>query len=409
MQMFDPYSVRHHFPALNQVVRGSHPVFLDGPGGTQVPQMVLDAMVDYLGHSNSNLLATPFFAVERTHGVVKDARSKAAAFVNGQPDNIVFGSSMTTLTSQISRAISTEWQAGDEIIVSDLDHYSNVSFWRRAAADRGVTCHTVRVDTDECTFDYDHYESLLSPKTKLVAFTLAANICGSRTDAHRIIKAAKSVGAMTYVDSVHAAPHFLPDVQDLDCDFLACSVYKFCGPHLAFVHGRADHLARLPAYKVEPASELAPEKWETGTKSFEALAGLNACIDYLASGGSAGDLRARLKSVYSQIISYEQEWSRQFLVHARKIEGMKIYGITDPARVQERSPTFAFTIKGRSSADIANHLAWHNIGAGAGHFYARGVTDALGLTESGGLVRVGCVHYNTLEELERLFAALKTL
>lgn len=409
MQMFDPYSVRSQFPALQQIVRGSHPVFLDGPGGSQVPQTVLDAMVAYLGYSNSNLLSTPFFAVEKTHAVVKEAREKAAAFVNGQANNIIFGNSTTSLTAAISRAIATEWQAGDEIIVSNLDHYSNVSFWRRAAQDKGVKCHVVRVDTEECSFDYEHYESLLSSRTKLVAFTLAANICGTRTDGKRIIAAAKNAGAMSYVDAVHAAPHFLPDVQDLDCDFLACSVYKFCGPHLAFVHGRAEHLARLPAYKVEPAPETAPDKWETGTKSFEALAGLNACIDYLCTGTGGNDTRARLKAVYDGIGAYEQEWSRRFLARASDIKGMKIYGITDPARVHERTPTFAFTIEGHAPGDIANHLAWHNIGAGAGHFYARGVTDALGLTDSGGVMRAGCMHYNTFEELERFFGTLKTL
>ena len=220
-------------------------------------------------------------------------------------------------------------------------------------------------------------------------------------------QAAKSVGALTYVDAVHYAPHFLPDVQALDCDFLVCSAYKFFGPHLGFIYAKRAHLERMTAYKVEPASDIPPEKWETGTKNFEALAGFIASIDYAASLGEGGaTLRAKLASSYKNIAVYEQDWSREFLNRAKNYKGMKVYGITDPSRVHERTSTFALNIEGRAPQDTSDKLAALNISAGAGGFYGGGVTDALGLTDKGGVLRVGCVHYNTIEEMDRLFNAL---
>lgn len=404
---FDPHSIRPLFPALNQQVNSSTPIFFDGPGGTQVPQSVLDAMVDYLGHYNANLLDSPFFAVEKTHDVLNEARAKANVFVNGNStDEIVFGATMTSLTSHVSRSIAREWQAGDEIIVSELDHYANVSFWEMAAKDRGVTCHHAPVNPQTCDLDYDALEALISPKTKLITFTLAANICGTRTHAKRVIRAAKSVGAITYIDAVHAAVHFLPDVQDLECDFLACSAYKFFGPHLGILWGKAEHWERLTAYKVEAASSISPEKWEMGTKSFEALAGFNETIKYLSNTSENISLRVDLKQRYEDVFAYEQEWSAAFISRAQSHKGLKIYGSLDPVM---RSPTFALTIDGHNPLAISHHLARHNISAGAGNFYALGVTNALGLEGKGGLVRVGCVQYNTMQELDRLFEVLEQL
>lgn len=399
-QALDITTIRAQFPALNQIMNGSAPVFLDGPGGTQVPQSVLNAMVDYLGKSNSNLLNSDFFAVKRTHEVVRTARENAAALLNAEkPSEIVFGANMTTLTAHISRSIARNWQAGDEIIVTDLDHYANVSFWKQIAVDKGVRVRTVRVKPEACTLDYDHLESLVSTKTKLVAFTLASNICGSLTNAKRIMAAAKSVGAMTYVDGVHYTPHFKPDVRALDCDFIVCSAYKFFGPHLGVLYGKSEHLDRLVPYKVEPASNDSPDRWETGTKSFEALAGFNATIEYLKSLSRTRDLH----DTYSMISVYERQWSAAFQERASGVSGLKIYGVQG---VEGRTPTFALSHEKLTPQAFSDHLARHNIITGASHFYATGVTDTLSLTEQGGVVRVGALHYNTIDELDRLFEVI---
>lgn len=410
MTVLNLQKIRAHFPALNQQVDGVTPIFLDGPGGTQVPKAVPEAMVNYLQYSNSNLLNSQFFAVKRTHELVAQARSKAAAFVNApRADDIIFGQSMSAITAHLSRSISREWNAGDEIIITALEHYSNASFWQRAAVDRGITCHIVKMKPDDCTLDYQHLESLISPKTKFIAFTLASNVTGSRTDAARIIAAAKTVGALTYVDSVHAAPHYLPDVQALGCDFLACSAYKFYGPHLGFVFGKQEHFERLVPYKVEPAPSTSPECWEMGTKSFEALAGLSATIDYMASYHEAPNLRQSLQKFYDELFIYEQSLSQHFLQKAQTVTGMKIYGITDISKLDARTPTFGFTLEGHTPQTISDYLAAANIITGAGNFYAKGVMDSLGLSETGGIVRAGCVHYNTIDEINRLFTVLEEI
>jgi cysteine desulfurase family protein (TIGR01976 family) len=405
MKPFDPSEVRHLFPALNQKINSASPVFFDGPGGTQLPGSVIDAMSGYMRGGISNLINSPFFTVQKTRNVVKDAREKGAAFFNAKsPSEIILGANASTINAHLSRSVSHEWHAGDEIIVTELDHYSNVSYWKMAAEDRGITCHSVRIKPGDCTLDYGHFESFLSKKTKFVAFTMASNTCGSLTDAARIVKAAKDVGAMVYADAVHYAPHFLPDVQKLGVDFMATSPYKFFGPHMGMVYGKREHLERLKPYKVEPAACHAPECWETGTPNFEGLAGFGAAIDYIASLGEGATLRDRLQSSYTRIGVYEQEWSRRFLKRAEEIEGLRIWGITDPARVHERTATFAVTLNGHSPLEVSDHLAQKNIVTGAGSFYGVGVTNAIG--QKDGIVRVGCVHYNTFEEMDRLFQAL---
>lgn len=401
--------LRSQFPALNTKVDGEIPIFLDGPGGTQVPKSVVDAMGDYLAHYNSNLFNSPFFAVQKTHEVVRDARQKAAIFVNAsEAEEIVFGPTMTALTSHFSRSISREWKPGDEIIVTALDHYSNVSFWQRVAEDEGVICHQIAT-TRGGELDMAHLEALLSEKTKLVAFTLASNVLGSYTDAAKIVQMVKRFGALTYVDSVHAAAHRLPDVQALDCDFLCCSAYKFCGPHLGFLYGKREHLERLRPYKVEPAPTAIPECWEMGTKSFEALAGFCAVIDYMALFHERASLRESLQAFYDFVQEYEASLAMAFLDYSQHIERLQLYGITDVARISDRTSTFAFNLEGHAPQLVSDHLAHHQIATGAGHFYAKGVVDTLGLAESGGFVRAGFVHYNTMEELERFFEVLRKL
>ncbi len=405
---FDPSAIRGQFPALNQVIDGAPPVFLDGPGGTQAPQCVLDAITGYLARGNANLHKSPFFAIEKTHEIVRAARENAAAFLNASsPDEIIFGANMSSITAHLGRSISLEWKAGDEIIVTALDHLANISYWKQAAEDRGVKCHMLRIDPEECSVDYAHLEKIISPKTKLVAFSLASNVCGTLSDAKKIIKAAQSAGALTFVDAVHYAPHFLPDVRDLDCDFLACSAYKFFGPHIGFAYGKKKLLDRMSAYKVELAPQNGPEKWETGTKNFEALAGFSAAVEYIAALGQGGATpRKKLEAAYKDVGDYERRWSGEFLSRAKGVKGLKVYGVTDMNRLDQRTATFALAIQGRTPQEIADSLARQNISTGAGHFYGVGVTDALGLTDKGGVVRVGCVHYNTLEEMDRFFNGL---
>jgi cysteine desulfurase family protein (TIGR01976 family) len=405
--MFDPASVRGQFPALNQIINNVTPIFFDGPGGTQIPQSVLDAMTKYLGFSNANLLKSPFFAVQETHRVVKEAREHAAAFMNApSPENIVFGANMSSITAHFSRSIAREWKEGDEIIVTALDHFANISFWQQAAEERGVKCHVVKLNPDECTVDYGHFEKLVSKKTKFIAFGAASNACGTRSDVTRTMKLAKSVGAMTYLDWVHAAPHYLPDVQTIGCDFMVLSAYKFFGPHIGVLYGKKVHLERLKAFKIAPALETPPDKWETGTKNFEALAGFIAAIQYLSSLGEGDSLRAKLASSYMNVAAYEQEWSKLFLNNISHIKGIKVHGITDLKRLGERTSTFAITMDGHTPQEVSDHLAKHNISAGAGSFYANGITDTLKLTDKGGIVRIGCIHYNTFAEIERLLEVL---
>jgi cysteine desulfurase family protein (TIGR01976 family) len=410
MRPFEPLEIRRSFPALNQKINGTMPVFFDGPGGTQIPETVTQAMTDYMMGGTSNLIKCNFFNVRRTREIVADAREKGRAFFNARASNeIIFGANMSTITAHLSRSISREWQPGDEIIVTNLDHFANISYWKQAAEDRGVKWHAVPIHPEDCTLDYKHFEGLINKKTKFIAFTLASNVCGSLSDAKRIMKMAKSVGAMTYADAVHYAPHYLPDVQDLGCDFMASSPYKFFGPHLGMVYGKAEHLERLRAYKVEVAATEIPGCWETGTPNFEAQAGFGASIEYLSLLGQGKTLREKLETSYARIGAYEQEWSRQFLARAKQDDRVTVWGITDPARVKERTSTFAITVDGFKSQDVSDHLANNHIVTGPGSFYGNGVTDALGLTSKGGVVRVGCVHYNTIGEMEMLFEAIKKL
>ncbi|UTV29715.1 cysteine desulfurase-like protein [Photobacterium atrarenae] len=404
---FTPEAVRDAFPALNQKVNDQPVYFFDGPGGSQVPTPVLDAMTDYLGHYNSNL-GGAFFSSEKTVDVVAQARSAAQALL-GAPsaENIVFGANMTSLTFQLSRAISRDWQAGDEIIVTALEHYSNVSSWQQAAEDRGAVVHQVRVNEVDCTLDYDHLISLLSPKTRLVAVTHASNTTGSLVDVQRVIEAAHQVGAQVYIDAVHYVPHALVDVQALDCDFLACSAYKFFGPHVGIAYIAPQWLHTLRPYKVEPATNQGPGRFETGTQSFEALAGFTAAVEYLAQWGEAGTgLRQRLQQSYAQYQQHEAELSRHFLACVAQYQNIRLYGITETERLHERTPTFAIRIDGVTPGDVAVHLGKQNMCVWNGHFYAQGLCEQLGVMDDGGVIRIGLMHYNTTAEIDQLFAAM---
>jgi len=294
-------------------------------------------------------------------------------------------------------------------VLTSLDHDANISLWKMAAEDRGIEWKMARMKPEDGTLDYDHLETLLSSKTRLLAFTLASNVCGSRIDAKRVIKMAQNVGALTYVDAVHCAPHYLPDVQDLDCDFLVCSAYKFCGPHIGFVYGKYDLLKYLRPYKIESLTDEPPLRWESGTQNFAALNALISTVEYYAALGGGGTLRERLVSGYNEIMQYEQYLARYFLDKVSAFEGMHIKGIDDHNRLNERTPTFAIQIDGHMPSDISAHLAEHNIAAWAGIFHAPNVVEGFGVNRAEGLLRVSLMHYNTTGEIDRLFSALETL
>ena len=399
-------ALRSQFPALSQQVAGQSPIFFDGPGGAQVPQSVLDAMSAYLGHYNSNL-GGAFFSSEKTVAVMSAARQAIADLLNSpSPEQIVFGANMTSLTFSFSRAISRQWQPSDEIIVTNADHFSNVSSWRQAAEDKGATVHALRINEDDCTLDMAHFESLLNANTKLVALTYASNTTGSINDVKRMIELAHQYGALVYVDAVHYAPHELIDVQDLDCDFLACSAYKFFGPHVGIVYGKREHLEGFTPYKVEPAKEVVPGRWETGTQSFEGLAGVVAAVEYIASLSeldASQPRRERLKVAFTNSKNHEMVLSQHFLARLKEFPQINLFGIKDEARLAQRTPTFALTFEGLEPRQVSEFLGQHHVCVWDGNFYAQGLCEQLGVMDKGGVVRIGCMHYNTIEEIDRLF------
>jgi cysteine desulfurase family protein (TIGR01976 family) len=403
---FTPNLSRAQFSALSQTHNDLPVIFLDGPGGSQVPKSVLEAMQAYLGFFNSNL-GGHYFSSRNTTDLMQQAREHARALVNAEStDNMVFGANMTSLTFQLSRAISRGWESGDEVIVTALDHYSNVSSWQQAAEDKGAVVHQARVNEANYGLDIEHLLSLINDKTKLVALTFASNTTGTIVDVKRVVEAAHAIGAMVYVDAVHYAPHHLVDVQALGCDFLACSAYKFFGPHVGIAYVAPKWLHTLHPYKVEPATNQGPGRFETGTQSFEGLAGVIAAVKYLSQwGNSADSLRKRLVDSYKQFNQHESAMSERFLSRLSELSGVTLWG-EQQADSELRTPTFALTFDDHSPVEIAQKLGERNICVWNGHFYALGLVRQLGLEESGGVVRVGFMHYNTLEEVDIFFDEL---
>ena len=407
IQPIDPIVLREQFPALRRTINGQPAVFLDGPGGTQAPERVIEAMTGYLRRGSSNH-GGPFQTSRETDAATDAAREAMRDMLNARrAEEIVFGQNMTSLTFSISRAIAQEWQPGDEIVLTRIDHDGNVSPWLRAAEDRGVTVRRLDFRPENCTLAIDTLPGLLNEKTRLVAVNYASNAVGTINDVAKVVEMAHAVGALVYVDAVHYAPHDVVDVQALDCDFLACSVYKFFGPHTGVLYGKYEHLDRLNAYRVRPAGDIPPGKWETGTQSFESLSGVTAAIDYLASlGGQDGTRRERIVRGMKAIKQYEATLSERFLQAVTRVPGIRVYGITDPEELERRTPTFAISLAGFSPEYVATYLGDRGFFVWHGHYYAVEVMARLGLLESGGLVRIGFTHYNTYEELDRLIEAL---
>ena len=412
----DVAALRDHFPALARADDGVPVAYLDGPGGTQVTRECIAAMTTYLERSNANH-GGAFAASVETDALLDEVHAAGADFLGAHdPHEIAFGPNMTTLTLAVSRAIGRDLQPGDEIVVTRLDHDANVAPWLAMAEDRGLIVRWLELDEEAAALDLDRLDEALTERTKVVAIGLASNALGTVTDVGRVVEAAHAVGAIVHVDAVHAAPHMPIDVSALQADLLVCSPYKFFAPHLGMLYGRRDLLERLTAYRVRPAGEALPGKWETGTQNHEALAGLLGTFSYLerlgaAYGDAAGrdDRRGRFRAAMSAIHAHEREMSIAALERLATVRGLHLFGITEPSRVSERVPTFSFTLAGHHPRAIAEHLAQHSISAWDGDFYAWELVRALGLDGSGGLLRIGLVHYNTLDEIDRLVAALGEL
>jgi len=422
MTDWDIDAIRSRFPSLRRPGPDQEPVaWLDGPAGTQVADTCLRAINDYLLNSNSNHHGA-FAASAETDGLSHEVRRAMADFIGASDaDEVIFGPNMTTLTFAISRAIGGALQPGDEIVVTRLDHDANVAPWLAVAREHDLTVRWVDIDRDDVSLDIVSLEASLGPRTRLVAVGLASNAVGTINPVPRIANMVHAVGAHLFVDAVHAAPHVSIDVAALGADYLVCSPYKFYGPHLGLLWGRRELLEALPHFHVRPAGNAVPGRFETGTQAHELLAGLGGTIRYLekvgiTQGGALGlpgpddqHRRSRLVAALSAIRRYETGLVKQLIERVSAVPGLRIHGITDPTRVSERCPTIAFTIEGYRPRQISSFLGQRGIYTWDGHYYAWELIRALGLSEAGGMVRVGLVHYNTAAEIERLGAALDEL
>lgn len=410
--MLDAASLRQQFPALSEMYHGRTPIFLDGPAGTQVPRRVIDAIANYLTRSNANHGGV--FATSIESDRILDAAHHAVAdFLNApSPDEIIFGANMTTLTFALSRTLAKTWKPGDEILVTRLDHDANVTPWVLAARDAGAAVKYVEINPHDCTLNLDSFRAQLSERTKLVAVGLASNVAGTINPVAQIAAETKRVGATVFVDAVHFAPHGPIDVVALGCDFLACSAYKFFGPHVGILWGHRALLETLPAYKVRPAPNELPGRWMTGTQNHEGIAGVAACIDYLAEIGRGLGVtgrRAELRTAMNAIQDYERSLAKLMLAGLLEMPRFRIHGIRDVGRLEERVPTFIITDRGLSPRRIAEHLAERGIFAWHGNNYALQISERLGVEARGGFVRLGLVHTNVEDEIDATLAALGEL
>jgi cysteine desulfurase family protein (TIGR01976 family) len=402
--------IRSEFPAL-----ASGAVFLDNPGGTQVPSRVPEAMARYLLEANANH-GGAFATSQASDAMVDEVRAAFAGFFHAaRPEEIVFGPNMTSLTFGVSRAMASLWRPGDEIVVTRLDHDANIRPWVLSAAEKDVRVRWLDIDVEDCTLRADDLDGLLSPRTRLVALGYASNSVGTVNPLPRLLQAARAAGAWTYVDAVHFAPHGPIDVRALGCDFLAVSVYKVFGPHLGVLYGRHERLAELPAYRVRPAPSDPPGKLETGTGNFEGIVGAGAALDYLAEVGRrfggehaeryAPDFSGRpleWKQAMSAVRAYEMELGRFLLETLAALPGVRVWGITDPRHLDRRVPTVSFTVEGRDPRHLATALGEAGIYVWDGNYYALELSERLGVEAGGGMVRVGLAHYNTREDVARL-------
>src|SRR6185437_15914141 len=401
---------RAQFPALKQTVNGHPAAFLDAPAGTQVPQRVIDGVRDYFENSNANTCGA-FATSRRTDAMIATARAAMADFFNCDADEVFFGPNMTTITFALARGIGRDLRAGDEIVVTTLDHDANVAPWR-SLEERGVVVRQVDIREEDCTLDMNDLRRKITSRTKLVAAGYASNAVGTINPVAEIVKLAHDAGALAFIDAVHYAPHGTIDVRALECDFLACSPYKFFGPHMGCVYGKRELLLRFRPYKVRPAPETLPDRWETGTQLHEGLAGIAAAIEYLVELGSkcdpaASTRRAALVSAHRAMREYEMNLTARMIRGLTEIPGLRFYGISDPARFAERVPTVGVRLANCKPIDVARFLGDRGIFTWDGNYYALNLTERLGVERDGGLLRIGLVHYNTNDEVDRLLASLR--
>ena len=422
--------VRAQFPSLAQRVNGHPAAFLDGPGGTQVPQRVIDAISGYLKHDNANT-GGAYATSRHTDAMIARARAAMADFLNCGPEEVAFGPNMTTLTFAISRAIGRELKSGDEIVVTRLDHDANVSPWLAMAEDRRVTIRWAEINDNNCTLDIDDLASKINSNTRLVTVGYASNAVGTINPVKQIVQLAHNAGALCYVDAVHYGPHGLIDVAALDCDFLACSTYKFFGPHMGVLYGKRELLKKFRPYKVRPNTNAIPNCWEWGTLNHECIAGMEACVEYIADLGRHQGLprpsrisrdgnregiterRAAIEAAYAAIHEHERALVERMMTGLKAIPALKIYGLTDPERFNDRCATFAVRDisgkPGRSPLELATKLGDRGFFTWDGNYYALNLTVHLDVEKSGGFLRIGLVHYNTVDEVDRLLAALREI
>jgi len=408
--MLDLGWVRSQFPSLEKTVNGYPAAYLDGPAGTQVPAAVISAIQTYFTQANANH-GGAFQTSRNSDEMVAGTRLAMGEFFNCSPDEVVFGQNMTTLTFALSRAIGRELGPGDEVLLTTLDHDANFSPWK-ALEEKGVTTRVVDIDDEDCTLDLEDLKQKLNNRTRVVAVGYASNSVGNINPVREITRLAHAAGAMTYIDAVHYAPHGLIDVKELDCDFLVCSPYKFFGPHMGVLFGRREHLQRLRPYKVKPSSDETPDRWETGTLAFELIAGVGAAVEYITSLGrrsepAAKGRRGALAAAYRATVAYERHLLIKLIEDLQTIPGLRIYGITDPMRFEERCSTLSLRIGDHSPRKIAEFLAERGVFTWDGNYYALNLSERLGVEKVGGMLRIGLVHYNTLEEVERLLSALR--
>jgi cysteine desulfurase family protein (TIGR01976 family) len=404
--------IRCQFPSFAEKVNGHPAAYFDGPGGTQVPQRVIDAISDYLKHANANTCGA-YLTSQRTNQVIADARSAMGDFFGCESDEVVFGFNMTSLTFGMSRAIGRELKAGDEIVLTLLDHDANFSPWQ-ALEERGVVMRRVAFREADCTLDMQDLARQINSRTKLVAVGYASNAVGTINDVKEVVRLAHAVGALAYIDAVHYAPHGPIDVRNLDCDFLVCSSYKFFGPHMGVVYGKREHLKRLQPYKVRANTNEIPNCWEWGTLNHEGIAGITACVDYIASighklKGTLPSRRAAILAAYGEIVKYERGLCERLLHGVAAMPTVKVYGITDPAQFDHRCPTIALRAKGHAPLELATTLGDRGFFTWDGNYYAINVTEQLDVEKDGGFLRIGLFHYNTVEEVDRLLAALREI
>ncbi len=403
---FDIDRIRSMFPALSRTENGRPVAYLDGPGGTQVPQRVIDAMGDVLTKGVSNL-GGDFDSSQYAGTITDEGRAAMADFFNAAPNEISFGQNMTSITFALSRALARSWGPGDAVVLTSLDHDANFTPWKRAAEEAGTEVRLAHFDADTGELDPAAIADLLDDRVRLVSTCVASNAIGTLVDVTTITRLAREAGAMVYLDAVHAGPHHLIDVKTIDCDFLVASAYKFFGPHTGILYGKLDALAELDFYKVRPAPSDPPDKLETGTQSFESIAGVAAAIDYLASLGNGGDRRSRLQAGYASIGEHERELGRRFLDGVSGISKVRVHGV--PSADGPRVATFAISVEGLGADEAACRMAARGLYVWSGHYYALNAIERLGFLNSGGLVRVGFVHYNTVEEVDRALEALAAL